>query len=153
MLLYGPQNERTILFDPVMNVFTNGVFIVISLVLVNLGHWYSMYPLLMFMLSLMMCHLSDTLVKVLIVAPSSQNTVVNITYSLGITTFLLWFIGSFVVVMNIVIEYARPVFIFGCITTFVYGSVVVLYFSALASLSNYHFIPPPPQTYNGGYYR
>ncbi|XWV24636.1 putative ORFan [Tupanvirus deep ocean] len=153
MLLYGPQNERTILFDPVMNVFTNGVFIVISLVLINLGYWYNIYPLLMFMLSLMMCHLSDTLIKVFVVSQTTQNNLVNITYILGITTFLLWFIGSFFVVMNIIIEYTRPVFIFGCVTTFVYGSVVVLYFSALASLSNYHFLPPPPQTYYGGFYR
>jgi hypothetical protein len=142
MILYGPQNETTIIFEPILNLFINTIFTMISLVLIFMGYIHMMYPLLLFILSIVMCHLSDVLVKIFKVIQVNKYKTINISYFLALASFLAWYIGSYILIMNIIINYAILVLLFCCLVTFLYGAILIIYFSALANLTYAHFMSP-----------
>lgn len=141
MLVYGPCNERIVLFEPIMNILINSFLSMISLVLLFLGFKHNIFPLLMFILSILICHLSDILTKVSIVIMVPQHKIINTSFYQTLLSFLLWYIGSYILVMNIIISYSIMINIIGCFVTFGYGIIILMYLSAIENVQEYHFMP------------
>lgn len=141
MIVYSQYNERITIFEPNMNIFINGIFVTIASVLVSQGYTHNINFLMMFILSIIMCHLNDTVTKVYSIIPESNYNIVNVSCVLSKNTFLLWYVGSYFVMMNIIINYTWPSFISSCLVTAIYGAILVMYISTLACISYYHFKP------------
>ena len=134
MLLHGPYNERVIIFEPIMNILINTIFVIISLILIFLGYERQIYPLIMFIFSITLCHLNDTLTKLLIIGSIDRRRAMNICYYLTITIFFLWYVGSYFVLLSIICNYTLLALFLGCIVTFLYTTILILYLSIFSNI-------------------
>ena len=142
MLLYGQYNERIIAFDPLMTILINSGFIVLSVILIHLKYVHTIFPLLMFIFSIILCHLGDTLTKIYQVVIPKLEHYVDISYCLNICTFLLWYIGSFLLILNVIISYTHFAIILSFLVTSMYGLALFVYFYSLSNLKSSHLVSP-----------
>ena len=142
MMLYGARGERVVACDPFINMFVNTIFIIISLFLIKNGYTHNIYPLLLFIFSVIMSYLNDTLTKILVVIPIEAYKIINTLYYLSIFSYLAWYIGSYAVVINIIVDYTGMVTFYCCLATFLYGTMLVMYFSSLFCLRENNYYPP-----------
>jgi len=138
MMIYGQNSEKIIIFDQFTNIFINFGFIMIALVFIFLGHVNNIYFLLMFIFSLIICHLSDVLIKIQTVANAPN---IKIIYYLPLISFLLWYVASYAIVINIIIVYAIFAPLLSCIVTIGYGAILTIYLSVIINIPNHYFIP------------
>lgn len=143
MLIYGLRNECLNIFEPAINIIMNMTFILSSLFLLINGYTDTIIPIIMFVFSIIISHLSDTTTKILTIANVNQMKLVNISYYSTIFSFLLWYIGSYILMINLVNYYGMFMLFYGCLLTLFYVVVLASYFFALACLNinnylNYH---------------
>lgn len=140
MIIYGPKNECVSIFEPVMTVMINLALIMASLFMVIYGYMTTIIPILMFVFSIVLTHLSDTATKILIVTTQDRLTMVSVSYYTTLLSFLIWYIGSYILLLYVVSHYAIFVLFFGCVVTFVYATILVFYFILLANLRMDNYI-------------
>jgi len=142
MLLYGPNGERVILFDLCMNIIINSLFLLVSLGMTIMGHQFYFYPLIMFLVSIIVCHLTDTMVKIYSVVARPLHQTIGITKCLSLLSFLLWYIGSYLVVMNLIILYVVAYVLVAALLSLFYMFTLAIYIASISNLMHNHFLPP-----------
>lgn len=147
MILYGSNYEKVSIFEPILNILISSSLILVSVIFIFLGYTFNVYPLLIFILSILWSHLSDTLVKICMILPTPQYKLVNISYYTGLLTFSLWNVGSYILTINIITNFCSPVLFWSCLATFIYVVTLYTYFAAFFGVPNSYFYPPSGYQY------